>query len=317
MTETTTVKPSANLPDVSRSGWPGALPTTARHLAAASIAENTRRAYTHALARLDAALGREPLTDVSLAAYLAELFAAGKSPASAALVVAAVKFRATLTKQPTPVGPATARVLGGFRREGQDRGRGQVAGVNWAQADAAAALAANGGDSLAGLRDAALVAVMSDALLRVSEAAALDVADIDHTESTVTVRRSKTDQEGQGAVLYLGRPTLKRVRAWLDAAGIVDGPLFRSLTKGQHIRGRLSPRSVRQIVTDRAKAAGIAGRVSGHSLRVGSAQSLASAGASVVEMQQAGRWHSPTMPGLYARKQIARRGAVARLRYRQ
>ena len=64
-----------------------------------------------------------------------------------------------------------------------------------------------------------------------------------------------------------------------------------------------------------AEAAGITGRVSGHSLRVGSAQSLASAGASVVEMQQAGRWQSPSMPGMYARGQLASRGAVARLRY--
>ena len=44
--------------------------------------------------------------------------------------------------------------------------------------------------------------------------------------------------------------------------------------------------------------------MSGHSLRVGSAQSLAAAGASVVEMQQAGRWKSPSMPGQYARKQM-------------
>ena len=42
------------------------------------------------------------------------------------------------------------------------------------------------------------------------------------------------------------------------------------------------------------------GRVSGHSLRVGGAQSLASAGASLAEMQAAGRWSSPVMPGRYA-----------------
>lgn len=51
----------------------------------------------------------------------------------------------------------------------------------------------------------------------------------------------------------------------------------------------LSARAVRSIVATRAAQAGIEGRISGHSLRVGSAQSLASAGASVVEMQHAGR----------------------------
>ena len=65
----------------------------------------------------------------------------------------------------------------------------------------------------------------------------------------------------------------------------------------------------------RAGAADLEGRFSGHSLRVGGAQSLASAGASVVEMQTAGRWQSPSMPGRYARGELAARGAVARLRY--
>ena len=57
------------------------------------------------------------------------------------------------------------------------------------------------------------------------------------------------------------------------------------------------------------------GRISGHSLRVGGAQSLATAGASLVEMQIAGRWQSPVMPGRYAQGQLAKQGAMARLRY--
>ena len=195
-------------------------------------------------------------------------------------------------------------------------GRGQVEGVRWEQADAAAALAVNEETKLSGVRDAAILAVASDALLRVSELAALTVADIDMTEQTLTVQRSKTDQEGTGAVLFLGKPTIQRVQAWLTAAGIREGALFRALTKGGKVRAGLSDRSLRTIIARRAKAAGVPGRVSGHSLRVGSAQSLAAAGASVVEMQQAGRWKSPSMPGQYARKQMARRGAVARLRYK-
>ena len=43
-------------------------------------------------------------------------------------------------------------------------------------------------------------------------------------------------------------------------------------------------------------------------------QSLAVAGAGLVELQQAGRWDNPSMPAHYARGQIAARGAVARLR---
>ena len=163
---------------------------------------------------------------------------------------------------------------------------------------AAAAVAANGGGSVKGLRDAALLAVMSDAMLRVSEATALDVADLEaEGGNTLTVRRSKTDQESAGAAQYIGEPTVARVRAWMAAAGIEDGPLFQRLDKAGQPRGRLSTQSIRAIIQRRAQDAGIEGRVSGHSLRVGSAQSLATAGASVVELQQAGRWRSPAMPG--------------------
>ena len=61
---------------------------------------------------------------------------------------------------------------------------------------------------------------------------------------------------------------------------------------------------------------GIAGRIGGHSLRVGSAREFAAAGASVAELQQAGGWKSPTTPGVYIRREAAARGPVARRRYK-
>ena len=292
---------------------------SARRLADASVSANTRRAYLGALARLDAWLDGRALDDASLAAYLAVLHDAGRAPASASTAVAAARFRARLAGLDDPAGEATARVLAGFRRSAAERGRGQVAGVRWEQADDAAAVAANGGQRLAGLRDAAVIAVMSDAMLRVSECAALDVADLaSEPDGTgrATVRRSKTDQDGQGTVLFLGAPTVARVRAWLDAAGIEEGPLFRPVRRGDRVQaGRLTDRAIRRIIAARAADAGIDGRVSGHSLRVGSAQSLASAGASLVDLQTSGRWRDPKMPAHYAAGQLAGRGAVARLRY--
>ena len=159
-------------------------------------------------------------------------------------------------------------------------------------------------------------AVASDALLRVSEISALDVGDVNLEEQTLLIRRSKTDQEGAGAVQFLGEPTVARVRAWLLGAGLTEGALFRPVHKSGRLRtGRLTERSIRRIIIRRARDTGVAGRVSGHSLRVGSAQSLATAGASLVEMQLAGRWSSPVMPGRYAQGQLAQQGAVARLRY--
>lgn len=284
-----------------------------------SISRNTARAYEAALTRLDARMGGSGPTDHGLAEYLGELYGQGRAPSSIALVVAAVKFRARLQGVSSPVGPVTSRALAGIRRAGRDRGQGQVQGVGFAAADAAAAVAGGDPESLPGLRDAALIALASDGLLRVSEIAAIQVADVEQAEDgsgRLTVRSSKTDQEGAGQVLYLGESTLRRVTAWADAAGIASGPLFVRVRKNGRIGTKaLSVVTIRRIIRTRCRAAGVEGRVSGHSLRVGGAQALAAGGASLVEMQQAGRWQSPSMPGHYAKGQLAARGAVARIRY--
>ena len=139
-----------------------------------AISRERRRAYRGALRRLRDGLAGRLLDDATLAGYHpAARFEAGHSPAAAGQVVAAVRFYAKLGDQPSPAGPATGRVLVGFRREGLARGRGQVVGVRWEQAATAAAVAASSGGSVRGLRNAALLAVMSGGLLRVSGAAAL------------------------------------------------------------------------------------------------------------------------------------------------
>ena len=83
--------------------------------------------------------GPPQVDDASLAVYLGELFEAGRAPATAALAVAAVRFRAKLAGQPDPAGEATDRVLAGYRRTAADRGRGQAAPLS---ADGLAAILA-------------------------------------------------------------------------------------------------------------------------------------------------------------------------------
>ena len=94
---------------------------------------------------------------------------------------------------------------------------------------------------------------------------------------------------------------------------------FRQVRRGDHIQsGRLSAQSARYQITYWAELAGVEGFISGHflghSLRVGSAVSLAQAGASVVDMQVAGRWKSSQMPAHYAKAQLTERGAIARFK---
>ena len=100
----------------------------------------------------------------------------------------------------------------------------------------------------------------------------------------------------------------------MDTAGIESGPLFRPVPGRRIGETRLGAAAICAVIKRRAKQAGITRRVSGHSLRVGAAQSLVAEGASLVDVQVAGRWKSSSMPAYYVRNQEASRGAVARLR---
>ena len=207
----------------------------------------------------------------------------------------------------------TSKTLAGIRREGKERGKGQVDGVEREEMLRVVTLA-EAEKTIAGLRDAALIWLMSDCLLRISEAVAVNVGDIQ--KSTLRIKSSKTDQEGRGEVLFVGGPTLKLIDRYCTRAEIQSGALFRHIRRGDHVQsGRLTTVSARRIIQARAKAAGVEGFISGYSLRVGSAVSLAQAGASVVDMQNAGRWKSPQMPAHYAKAELAERGAVARFFY--
>ena len=299
-----------------------------------SVSENTVKTYGSALRQLGTFMETrvrqaaninlllEKLDDATLARYVAALEAEGKAPATAQIAVAAVSYAAKLRERKSPAGRLTEAAMRGLRRRGANRGRGQARGVTWTQAETVAVTATRDTNSLSGIRDAALISVMSDAMLRISEAAALLVSDVtgeSDGSGRIRIRRSKTDQEGRGAVLYLGRPTMARVWAWQKAGGVNDGALFRRVSRGSLRTSRvgknaLSPLSIRRILKNRAEQAGIEG-VSGHSLRIGAAQSMAIGGATLVDMQVAGRWQSPQMPARYASRQLAGRGAVARIRY--
>ena len=156
-----------------------------------------------------------------------------------------------------------------------------------------------------GRRDGALLAVMRDALLRRSEAAGLDWRDV-YLESdwgALTVRRSKTDPHGQGVSLYLGPESVRLLLAWGPAR---EGSVF-----------GLCDRQVCRVIAKRAREAGLPGRFSGHSPRVGMALDLVREGEGVPAVQQAGRWRSPAMVARYARAELTRDGAVARYHRRR
>ena len=284
----------------------------------ASYAGPTRQRYARELTNLYDWLNGRELTDESLSDYIARLHNRGLSPATCGMVVAAVNAVHRLTEAPSPVGLNTKRTLRGVRREGSGRGRGQMDGLRWEELEAILKVA-DMKEGVVHKRNTALLSVMSDAMLRASEVVALRVNDVSASANNtglVRIRRSKTDQEGIGAVLFLGPDTLQRVRRYCLEAGITDGALFRRHLRGGRARNAgLTTRTIQKIVAGMAKAAGITGRFSSHSLRIGSAQSLVERGATLSQVQQAGRWTSQDMVAHYVKGQVASRGAIARYKY--
>ena len=97
------------------------------------------------------------------------------------------------------------------------------------------------GDAPRDLRNRALLAVAYDTLCRRSELAELRVEDLElgaDGSGTVTIRRSKTDQEGAGMVRYLAADTMRHLAAWRSAAGLEAGALFRAVGKAGRVGGR-------------------------------------------------------------------------------
>src|SRR5579864_6677252 len=141
-----------------------------------------------------------------------------------------------------------------------------------------------------GLRDRALILLGFAGAFRRSELVRLDVEDCAFGKDglTVTLRRSKTDQQGAGrkiGIPYGSNPEtcpVRTVQAWIEQAGIITGPLFRSINRhGQVQTGRLSGIDVARVVKKLAIRAGLdAAKYAGHSLRAGHATSAAIAGAS-------------------------------------
>jgi integrase len=143
---------------------------------------------------------------------------------------------------------------------------------------------------LIGLRDRALILLGFAGAFRRSEIVALDIGDLDFGRDglTITLRRSKTDQEGQGrkvGIPYGSNPETCPVRVlkgWLEAAGVASGPVFCSVNRHGKVRqSRLAPADVARIVKKLALRAGLdPARYAGHSLRAGHATEAAVAGAS-------------------------------------
>ena len=260
-----------------------------------------------------------PAPPEMIAAYLLELAEERELSVATIRLYKAAIHRSTGHEDPTLLHEGVTRVMGGIARS---RGKAQQqAKPLTAKALAAVRATAAGRRPLGGAGkrqesqvkaerrgrvDLAFLSLLRDGLLRRSETVDLRWADVEFRDdgaALLHIAQSKTDQEGEGAVLYIGRAAAEALQAIIPA-GETLGP--KASVFG------LSAKQSGRRVDAAAKAAGLGEGFTGHSGRVGMAQDLAATRVEPPALMTAARWKSAKMPARNTSRQAAGRGVVAR-----
>jgi integrase len=283
-----------------------ALSSDLERLVAAATSSATRRAYQSDLRLFLAWGGKIPSAAEIVAEYVAALALSSK-PATIARKLASISKAHQTAGHASPVGHQLVKLaMRGVRRE---QGVSQTQAKPILKSDLVAMLDAQQ-DGLRGIRDRAILLVGFASGCRRSEIVALDLDDIKYVQQglVVTLRRSKTDQDGVGREIGIpfGRSAACPVSAlkdWIKAGQIAEGPIFRPIDRHSNISSsRLTADAVAKIVKQACVQAGFDPRAySGHSLRAGLATSAAMAGIPLWKIRQQTGHASDAMVSRYVR----------------
>ena len=286
-TKTTFPKKAASQPAVNRLaddfGHDDCNEILLRYLGAA-LAGNTLRAYAADLRHFLASGGTIPATPKSVATYLAQFAQSHRS--------------STLSRRVVAIG--RAHRLAGYPSPTDDPlVRGTMQGIRRIVGSAVLRVApvqkiellhmVKGLTGIRGLRDRALLLIGFASALRREELVSLNVEDVCFVEegALITLRRSKTDQTGQGREIAIPRirgrhDPVRALLEWLAKADITSGAIFRRISRADRVlKHRLTGQAVAMIVKCRAAEAGLdPTRLAGHSLRAGFVTNAARNGAS-------------------------------------
>jgi site-specific recombinase XerD len=267
-------------------------------------AANTLRAYTSDWNQFEAwcderSLDPLPARPEAVATYLAALALSGKADSTIGRHLAAIGWKHRQDGQVPPSARDARRViadtLAGIRREARTRPSARKAAIT--ARELAAMIAAAEGEGTRSVRDRAIMALGLAAALRRSELVALERRDVEMVDKglKLTLRHSKTDQEGEGQVIAV--PTgkalkpVERLKAWLALRGADAGPLFYQIDpQGRLTDQPMSDRSIARLIQKYAGRIGLDPEMfAGHSLRAGFLTEASRAGATIAKMQEVSR----------------------------
>ncbi len=291
----------------------------------AARAPNTRRAYAVQWATFATWCekhAREPLpaAPATLALFLTDRAQHDAKVASLGLALSAIRaaHRAAGLADPAAT-PEVFEIWSGIRRT---HGCAQRRAAPLMADDVRAIVASSPPEKLISVRNHALILLGFAGAFRRSELVALNVDDLTFDPArgvVVNVRRSKTDQTGEGvdvAIPFASQADVCAVRAtqrWIEAAKLTEGPLMRSVSRHGNVGQRLNGRDVARILKEAAARSGIEAEfISGHSLRAGLATTAAFAGKSDRSIMAQGRWKSRAMVDRYVRAADAWRDNAAK-----
>ena len=281
---------------------------TAQHRAflAAATSDNTRRAYRSAIRHFLNWGGTLPSDQGAMICYLLA-YAQALNPRTLALRLTALSQWHVHQGFADPASTPTVRkTLAGIARvHGKPKKKAKALPLEDLERIVTRLASI---DTLKAKRDNALLQIGYFGGFRRSEMVGLEVSHVawESEGIVITLPRSKTDQQGLGivkAIPYGSGPCCpaSALRAWLSAAGITSGPLFRPITKwGDLGTEALHEGSVNTILETCAKLVQLdyVPQLSSHSLRRGMATSAHRAGADFRDIKRQGGWrHDGTVQG--------------------
>jgi len=292
---------------------------------------NTRKAWAHDWASFtafckDRGLSPLPASSETVAAFVQFCRQTLKKPATVRRYLSTVALAHRVAKLLNPCDDEAVKLeIKAFTNAVGVRQR-QARALGWADIEK---FLDSAGESLPATRERALLCVAYDTMARRSELVAFDLDDFQFLADgtgRVLIRRSKTDQAGEGNTGYLPRTTVRYLKLWLEVAEIKDGAVFRRVigrgivTTDANGKGRIGERlnvdAIAQAFKRVAKwiklPAEEVAQVSGHSIRVGATQDLLALNIDLASVMQAGRWKTNRMPMRYGEHVLAARGGMAR-----